>query len=169
MLFLLFSVMAIQLWQICIAIKTNATEQVWVMHQTGNTVLFHQSGKRLVVAANSFSNVSGLVSDYRVAEGVNAVSHAPVESGYRWRKGELHIVGEAGFYLNNNDRPQYLLLKNSPKVNLDRLLDEATPAAVIADGSNYTSFIGRWRISCKARGVPFHNTATDGAYRLPLN
>tara|TARA_E500000178_G_C16833650_1_gene667236 strand:- start:555 stop:698 length:144 start_codon:yes stop_codon:yes gene_type:complete len=43
----------------------------------------------------------------------------------------------------------------------------STPIAIIADGSNFPSFVERWEKTCAAKGIKFHATAIQGAY--PLN
>ncbi|MGB1080285.1 MAG: hypothetical protein ACPGYI_02900 [Flavobacteriaceae bacterium] len=60
-----------------------------------------------------------------------------------------------------------VLLRQSPKIHLEELIDSITPQIIIADGSNYPSFISRWEKTCSAKGIRFHATATQGAY--PLN
>lgn len=59
-----------------------------------------------------------------------------------------------------------VVLRYSPKVHLDHLIQHLQPKEVIADGSNYKSYIKRWEQSCKSNGIEFHDTATEGAYVL---
>ena len=42
-----------------------------------------------------------------------------------------------------------------------------SPEIIIADGSNYPSFVARWKATCEAKNTAFHSTSTDGSY--PLN
>lgn len=49
-------------------------------------------------------------------------------------------------------------LLNSPKVNLDHLIQRLHPKEVIADGSNYKSYIKKWKKSCKSNGIELYNT-----------
>ena len=39
---------------------------------------------------------------------------------------------------------------------------------IIADGSNYTSDLIRWKKSCLEKGIPFHATAEGGAYEIEV-
>jgi competence protein ComEC len=169
MVLFLLAVLSIQLWQISSAIRLNSREEVWLMHLTRNTLLLHQDGNRLTVMTPSPRNAVGLVSNFKVGEAIRKIKYLPLATKYEWGNGELYIMGEKGDYPQKSGKAQYLLLRSSPKINLDRVLDKVAPATVIADGSNYPSFISRWRNSCSLRGIPFHNTATDGAYRLPVN
>jgi competence protein ComEC len=40
------------------------------------------------------------------------------------------------------------------------------PTQIIADGSNYKSYISRWKASCGKAKIPFHATGEKGFYRL---
>jgi competence protein ComEC len=62
----------------------------------------------------------------------------------------------------------YVLLGNSPKINLNRFLDSIQPTSIIADGSNYSSDIERWKKSCSNRKLPFYYTGEKGAFILEI-
>ncbi|MEO6348834.1 MAG: ComEC family competence protein, partial [Aquaticitalea sp.] len=62
--------------------------------------------------------------------------------------------------------PDYVLLRNSPKINLKRLLDSLQPKLIIADGSNYKSYTQRWKMTCDKLKIPFHLTGEKGAFVL---
>jgi len=57
-----------------------------------------------------------------------------------------------------------ILLRNSPKINLDQLIQSCNPQIIIADGSNYKSYIKRWKASCIQAKIPFHATGEKGFY-----
>jgi competence protein ComEC len=57
-----------------------------------------------------------------------------------------------------------ILLRNSPKINLDLLIQTCKPQIIIADGSNYKSYIKRWKASCIQAKIPFHATGEKGFY-----
>ena len=56
------------------------------------------------------------------------------------------------------------LIRDSPKVNLERLIDSIHPKLVLCDGSNYKIYIQRWKTTCLKRKIPFHSTSEKGAY-----
>jgi competence protein ComEC len=58
----------------------------------------------------------------------------------------------------------HIILSNSPKINLDRLIGHFQPKMIIADGSNMRYLIKIWEKTCKARGVELHITSDRGAY-----
>ena len=60
-----------------------------------------------------------------------------------------------------------VLLRQNPKIHLGDMIESIRPVIVIADGSNYPSFIKRWQATCEAKNIAFHSTAKEGSY--PLN
>ena len=50
------------------------------------------------------------------------------------------------------------------KEYLNRLIDSIKPKYIIADGSNYKSYIEYWENICKKRKLPFHQTSKNGAF-----
>ncbi len=73
------------------------------------------------------------------------------------------IVDKASVY-NSLPKVDIVVLTQSPKVNLDRLIQQLKPQQIIADGSNYTSFIKRWQITCNKTNTSFYNTSKRGAF-----
>ena len=63
-------------------------------------------------------------------------------------------------------KPELLLLSNSPRINLNRLLEQHKVQLIIADGSNYPSAVARWKETALKRKVPFHATGEKGAFIL---
>ncbi len=59
-----------------------------------------------------------------------------------------------------------LIMRNSPKINLDRWLEMHRPEVVVADGSNYRTYAQRWKQTCIKRKIPFHHTDEKGSYIL---
>jgi len=59
-------------------------------------------------------------------------------------------------------------LCDSPKVHLVDLINTLEPTIIIADGSNYPSFVRHWKKTCLDKGVPFHDTTTEGAWVVSL-
>ena len=64
-------------------------------------------------------------------------------------------------------KPRVLVLAGSPRLNLARMLKKMNPKVIVADGSNYPSFVERWKQTCSANGVEFHSTAEKGAFTYP--
>jgi competence protein ComEC len=49
---------------------------------------------------------------------------------------------------------------------MTRLIKKIKPSEIIADGSNYKSYVIRWEKICLQNQIPFHYTGQKGAYIL---
>lgn len=76
------------------------------------------------------------------------------------------LVIDADLAFNLKEQPDIIILRNSPKVNIERLFTNNQPKIIIADGSNYYSFVNLWHKSCKNHQIAFHHTAKDGFYQI---
>lgn len=62
--------------------------------------------------------------------------------------------------------PKIILLTQSPKINLERLIQIHQPKQIIADGSNYKSYIKLWKATCEKQKIPFHATTEKGLIQI---
>ncbi|WP_222981721.1 ComEC/Rec2 family competence protein [Flagellimonas meishanensis] len=138
-------------------------EQLLLLHQSRNTVLLDQNGRHLSIYAKNSSNLERLVANHSVAERVQSTSYIELKNSYQLFGKQLYIVDSLGIYPTEKQL-DYMLLTQSPKINLERLLDSACPKIVLADGNNYRSYIERWRQTCAKRKIPFHYTGKKGYY-----
>ena len=87
-------------------------------------------------------------------------------SFYQINNKKLLVIDSLGVYNIKSFRPNYVLLRNSPKINLNRLIDSLHPELIIADGSNYKSYVARWEALSRKQKLPFHNTSEKGAFTI---
>lgn len=165
---LLLSVAAMQCWKIAGVWRTETTEGVWILHQFDNTLVFHRNGRDLTISSSSGATPRTLISGFRREGGVATLSFTPLANIYRWPGHTLYLIGKNGPGKESIGPAAHVLLRDSPRVNLDRVLARTCPALVIADGSNYPSFVARWKTSCSRLGIPFHYTGEQGALYLPI-
>ncbi|WP_288956329.1 hypothetical protein [uncultured Polaribacter sp.] len=59
-----------------------------------------------------------------------------------------------------------MVLQYSPKINLVRLIKTIKPTQIVADGSNYKSYVLRWEKTSFKHKIPFHYTGQKGAFIL---
>ena len=116
----------------------------------------------MAISAIQTPQVSRMAQQFQQYYRLRSVEHTSIQNAYD----SLLIVDRLGIYRGLGKYP-LVLLRQSPKIHLEELVDSLTPKVIIADGSNFPSFVERWKKTCKAKGVRFHATATQGAY--PLN
>ncbi|MGB5554627.1 MAG: ComEC/Rec2 family competence protein [Flavobacteriaceae bacterium] len=160
----LMAIVLFQSWAFYQTIQTKNKEALVIAHQTRNTILMHQTGDSLIVYSKVKQPAERLTTDYTIAERITAVKHDTLKNVYRIAEEKLLVIDSLGVYPQGFSKPEYLVLTESPKLNLDRLLDSIQPKQIIADGSNYRSYIERWQRTCAKRKLPFHYTGERGAY-----
>ena len=78
------------------------------------------------------------------------------------------LIDSSGVYDFKLKNVDYLILIQSPKINLERLIDSLHPKQILVDGSNYYSYVNRWKKTCDNKKLPFHYTGDKGAFELEL-
>ena len=91
-------------------------------------------------------------------------SKNPPENIYFLTDKKILVIDSLGIYNIPDFLPDYVLLRQSPTINLERLIKTLKPKLIIADASNYKSYVLRWKKTCKNYNIKFHYTVTDGAF-----
>ncbi len=156
-------VITFQSWNIWNQDQLHKKEVVILAHRHRNTVLLHQLGDSLSIITPDSSNIENIVNNYSVAERIQKMNTSKLKNSYRLGDKKLFVVDSLGI-LPLEKQPDYVLLTQSPKINLERLLDSIRPKTIFADGSNYPSLVNKWKLSCAQKEIPFHYTGEKGFY-----
>lgn len=89
----------------------------------------------------------------------------PVQSVYWHNATKVLLIDSTAVY-SPDLRPDVLLLTQSPKINLEKVITELRPKQIIADASNYKYMVNRWKATCRKQKIPFHATAEKGFYKI---
>ena len=149
-------------------------------HQTSEFVVFHKN-KQSLIGLKSHSKLQlwhslegkhlmgdPIIKNYKIGNSIKAIHQDSLQNLYILQNKLLLVIDSEGIYKVPQLHPNYILLRNSPKINLTRMLDSLNPELLIADGSNYKSAAMRWERSCQKQKIPFHWTSKKGALVLPL-
>ncbi len=156
-------IIAFQTWNIWNEIQLQQKEALVLAHKSRNTVLLHQTGRNLKVLSADTTNLGSLTMDYAVAERIENTNLSPLKNSYLIGQKKLYIMDSLGLFPLEK-RPDYVLLTQSPKINLGRLLDSIGPKMILADGSNYRNMVRQWQRTCAQKEIPFHYTGEKGFY-----
>jgi competence protein ComEC len=150
--------------------KTHAqnTKEFIIFHQVKNSIIGCRIGNKMVVYKNKdiLSNQKKrvLISYKGKFANLQIQKEDSIRNIFNINSKKLLVVDSLGVYKNLTFKPDMILLMQSPKINLQRLLDRFHPEIIVADGSNYKSHILQWEKTCKNFNVRFHNTAKYGAF-----
>ena len=144
--------------------RSSSKEQLVVFHKSRTTLLGYQNDRVLTLLQNDTINYFNRfpIRDYRVGSQVTGFTSELLPRVFRYRNKTVLLLDSLGVY--PSEKIDIILLTNSPKVNLERLIDSIQPTQIIADGSNYRTYVKRWHTTCTKRKIPFHYTGEKGAY-----
>lgn len=138
----------------------NESKASTIGKRTGNKIIFHTS-------ADSLKRSSNFKIAYLVGSGLNEILPSEkIKNLYVFKNETILMVDSLGIYSFNSVNPTIVVLQQSPKINLERLLKNLHPKLIIADGSNYKSYLEDWELVCLNNKTPFHNTLQKGAFVL---
>jgi competence protein ComEC len=141
--------------------------QLIIFHKGKQTLLAQLSNKALNI--KSSDSLRNYEKDSRIKAlldnvALDTIQNSPIPNVISFKSKSLLIVDSLGVYAIPNYNPKYILLRQSPNINLHRLIDTHPNVTIIADGTNYRSDIPRWKATCRKRKIPFHSTYEKGAY-----
>ncbi len=149
----------------------NSSREFAIFHKTRYTII----GEKTANAFKVYSNLDSLqqfynLKDYSVGNNIKSIQKNTLPSVLKLsKKQHLLIIDSLGAYQIKGFKVDYILLTQSPKLNMIRLIDSLQPKMIIADGSNYKSYISRWKTTCIKQNTPFHYTGERGAFVLPID
>ena len=169
---LLYFLLAIFILQIIFLYElkeNNDQKELIIFHKSRKSVIGERIGKRLFLQHNldtlNFKNDYSLKS-YRISGKIEQIHQVTFNNFINFQNKNILIVDSLGVYKIKGLVKPIVVLQNSPKINLLRLLQHLDPIQIVADGSNYRSDINRWEIICAKQDVPFHYTGDKGAFIL---
>lgn len=140
-----------------------------IFHKSRYSLLGHRNNSELKTFHN-FDSITSVrdkvITNYNVGNFIRSTETDRLSSVYQFRKHTILIIDSLGVYNVTSFQPDYVLLRNSPRINLERMIDSIHPKLIIADGSNFKSYIQRWKTTCTKRQLPFHHTGEKGAFIL---
>jgi competence protein ComEC len=143
------------------------THEFVVFHKSRYSLLGNTLRHRMIIAHDLDSTASSknnIIRDYSVGNYIDTIEEDSLQPVYLLNDKKLLVIDSLGVYNIKSFKPDYVLLRQSPKINLNRLIDSIKPKQVIADGSNYTSYVENWKTVCEKRKIPFHATGNMGAF-----
>ncbi|MFN2261213.1 MAG: hypothetical protein ABR595_04020 [Psychroflexus sp.] len=147
--------------------KINSKVEWVIFNKYKTSLIGFKNGDHLTVFHNDSIHVSDdyAIQNYSTLNNIDEIESKAFKNVFQLEnKRYLFVIDSLGIYDLNEFNPDILLLKDSPKVNLDFVISSLQPKMIIADGSNYKSYVQRWKSTAKSSGIDFHSTWEDGAF-----
>lgn len=145
--------------------KFSGTSEFYILHKNRSSLLISQNDSQLQAYGNP-QNATKTINLFRENESLKTVITEELHNYFSIKAKEFLVIDSLGIYKIEGVNPDYILLRQSPKINLDRLLLRFPQVQIIADGSNYKSYANRWKMTCLKLKIPFHSTYEKGAFRI---
>lgn len=142
-----------------------------VFHQHKTSVLAHQNGLDLQLFhdLDSIAFAKNYIIQQQTSQRfLTTTTIDSLQNVYRLQDDYLLRIDSVGVYESLNFSPKYVLLTQSPKINLNRMIETFQPKLIIADGSNYKSYVKRWKEAARKQKIPFHVTYEKGFLSIYL-
>ena len=136
-----------------------------VFNKKKNTIITERNGSKVTVFSNKKVDEKSVIKSYLVANFCQIVQKRELSNLYYFKEKRILVIDSSGVYLDII-KPDIVVLTNSPKVNLKRLLISWKPQQIVADASNYKSYVKLWKATCRKEKIPFHDTSEKGFYKL---
>ena len=146
----------------------NISEFVVFHNQYNTTIGILENRKLKVYSKGPISEKSRnyVFKNYLIQNQAELDTITQLKNAYQYKDYKVLIIDSSSIYQIKNMNPDILILANSPKIHLDRVLDSLKPKKVIIDGSNYRSYVNLWERSCNKYNIPLHQINLDGAFIL---
>ncbi|MDT0556262.1 ComEC/Rec2 family competence protein [Patiriisocius hiemis] len=144
--------------------RTSGSELV-IFNKTAHTIIGVKNASELRLFKTDTTSYKDKfpIQSYRVAQHIKTYSEEILPNYFIYKSKKILVIDSLAVYPKKLSI-DIVILTESPKMHLDRILDSLQPSRVIADGSNYKSSISRWKATCDKRKLPFHHTGTKGAF-----
>jgi len=166
--FVLISISIVQINLIYEKFIIQETNEFIVFHQSKNSIFGNRKGDELTIYRTQDSIISkkySPVSSYkRSLSNLDVQQKSCIKNILKIYSKNVLIIDSLGVYDNLNYSPEIVILIQSPKINFERMILKTQPRSIIADGSNYKSYVRLWQKTCENKEIYFHNTSKKGAY-----
>jgi competence protein ComEC len=141
-------------------------EQDWVVFNVKRSTLIIEKDGQNVTAFSDMNLIEyNPLKSFLVANFCKINTQKSVENLAFFKNKKILIIDSSGNYPRKVN-PDLMLLRQSPKINLERVFKTCKPKMLVADASNYKSYTALWKATCLKEKIPFHHTNEKGFYRL---
>ena len=138
-----------------------------VFHKSRHSIIGHKTNQQLKLYTNINDSIiqhDKTITNYKIGSHIKTTLVDSTKNVYMFNNKKLLVIDSLGIYKTTTYKPNVILLQHSPKINLERLINQLKPELIISDGSNYKSYQERWKATCEANNIPFHQTSKMGAF-----
>ena len=138
----------------------NIKKNTIITERIGNQVTIYSSDSMLKNIENNIA-----IKSYLIGNSCKIKEKKRLKNLAYFNNKKIYLLDSSSVY-STKIKPDILIITQSPKVNLERLLKVIKPKEVVFDGSNFKSYVKLWEATCRKEKIPFHNTNEKGYYKF---
>jgi competence protein ComEC len=140
-------------------------EELVIFNSRKNTLISERKGENVTLYQNKKELKNQAINSYLMGNFSELKATKKLENLLFFNGNKILILDSLGVCPKNTN-PDILVLTQSPKINLERLFKDLKPKIVVADATNFKTYIQIWKATCIKNKIPFHSTGEKGFYKL---
>lgn len=144
-------------------------EEFIVFNKKKSTIITERKGDKVTLYSNDSilktTDDNLVLKSYLVANYCKIEKKKSISNLYYFKDKKILLMDSSAVYLPH-EKPDVLVITNSPKVNLERIFKQWKPKQVVVDAANFKTYIKVWKATCIKEKIPFHDTTEKGFYKL---
>ncbi|WBL26092.1 ComEC/Rec2 family competence protein [Zunongwangia sp. HGR-M22] len=143
----------------------HSSEEIFILNKSGSTLIAEKKSEKLTLYGNKAKDTNWrYFENFKLEERISNIEFHKLQNFYLLKEKRILLIDSTTLYNFPEFNPDILVLSNSPKVNLNRVIQVLEPTMIVADASNYPSFIQLWKATCANKKIPFYQTGKKGAF-----
>jgi competence protein ComEC len=138
----------------------NSKKSSLITERNGKAVTLYANDSLLKIGTKNYTLNNYLMGNFSHLAAAKKIKNTAFFKGYT-----ILILDSTGIY-PKQQQADILVLTQSPKVNIERLIQSTHPKAIVADASNFKYLQKMWSTTCVKTKIPFHSTSEKGYYVL---
>jgi len=167
--FSMIAIISLQLVTIYAKYDSQKNDEFIVFSKKKVTIITERHGDKVTLYSNDSilktTDDNLALKSYLVANFCKIKKKKTLSNLYYFKAKKILVIDSGAVFIGE-EKPDILLLTNSPKINLERIFQSWKPQQVVVDATNYKTYIKVWRETCRKEKIPFHDTSEKGFYKL---
>jgi competence protein ComEC len=163
---------SILLMQIIFIFQKNESqnnEELIVFNYKKNTIITERIGNAVTVYSNDSIrknlNSNLVIQSYLVGNFCEVTGKKSLQNLMYFKHQKIVVIDSSCIY-QKEIYPDILVIIQSPKLNMQRVIKTYKPKEIVVDGSNFKSYVRIWEATCRKEKIPFHYTNEKGFYKI---
>lgn len=160
----LISVIFFQIYLIFDKYKEQKISQIIVFNQYKQTLLAKQDNSKITFYhSDSLKLPNSYIKNFCHNKSIKNIDYQCLNNILSVKGKNILIIDEV-IYIDDSIKADYVLLCNSPKINLEKFIEKKSIKVLVVDGSNFPTMVKKWQKTAEKYNIPFHYTQEKGAF-----